>query len=184
MARSRSNAAVTRGRTRGFTLVEVVVALAIVAIGMLAVFKTIGDTTNNVSYLRDRSFAAWIADNLITEIRLSGEMPSVDETSGELEYAGRVWHWITRVSQTPVEGLRRIDVSVRREGDDEESSLVTLSGFAGATAMASPRSSTIWGEGGTGPGEDGGGGFDEDDEIGEGLDEEEELDEPPPEDEE
>jgi len=82
---------------RGFTLVEVVVALAIVAIGMLAVFKTIGDTTHNVTELRDRSFAAWIADNRITEIRISGEMPSVEQTAGEVEFAGRRWHWITKV---------------------------------------------------------------------------------------
>ncbi len=129
---------------RGFTLIEVVVALAIVAIGMLAVFKTIGDTVNNGSYLRDRSFAAWIADNRITEIRLSGEMPSVEQTAGELEYAGRRWQWITKVAQTQVEGLRRIDVSVRREGDAEGSALVSLAGFVGATATSAPPSSTSW----------------------------------------
>ncbi|MEX0735470.1 MAG: type II secretion system minor pseudopilin GspI [Steroidobacteraceae bacterium] len=140
----------------GFTLVEVVVALAIVAIGMLAVFKTIGDTVNNVSYLRDRSFAAWIADNRITEIRLSGEMPSVDETAGELDYAGRHWHWVTRVSQTPVEGLRRIDVSVQREGDPEDSALVSLAGFVGATAMAAPPSGRSWNRDDANGGENGG----------------------------
>ena len=73
--------------SRGFTLIEVVVALAILGIGMLAVFKTIGDTVNNVDDLRDRSFAEWIADNRITEIRISGEMPSVEETAGEVEFA-------------------------------------------------------------------------------------------------
>jgi general secretion pathway protein I len=123
-------------RSSGFTLVEVVVALAIVAIGMLAVFKTIGETVNNVSSLRDRTFAAWIADNRITEIRISGEMPSVDETAGEIEFAGRRWHWVTNVSQTQVSGLRRIDVSVRRDDDAEDSALVKLSGFVGATATA------------------------------------------------
>jgi len=151
---------------RGFTLVEVVVALAIVAIGMLAVFKTIGDTINNVSYLRDRTFAGWIADNRITEIRLSGEMPSVDETAGELEYAGRRWRWVTKVSQTQVEGLRRIDVSVRREGDAEDSALVSLAGFVGATATAAPRARIDW----NGSGEPGGGGPDEDEDENDGED--------------
>ena len=122
-------------RPGGFTLVEVVVALAIVAIGMLAVFKTIGETVYNVTTLRDHTFAAWIADNRITEIRISDEMPSVDETAGEVEFAGRRWHWITNVSQTQVAGLRRIDVSVRREGDPEDTALVKLSGFVGQTAM-------------------------------------------------
>ena len=137
----------SRNGSRGFTLVEVVVALAIVAIGMLAVFKTIGDTVNNVATLRDRSFAAWIADNRITELRLSGQMPSVDETTGDLEYAGRRWHWVTRVSQTPVEGLRRVDVRVRREGDAEDSSLVSLAGFIGATATSTGPSPTPWNTG-------------------------------------
>lgn len=144
-----------RNRSGGFTLVEVVVALAIVAIGMLAVFKTIGDTVNNVSTLRDRSFAAWIADNRITELRLSGQMPSVDETAGDLEYAGRRWHWVARVSQTPVDGLRRVDVRVRREGDAEDSSLVSLAGFIGATATSTGPSPTPWN---TGQADDGGNG--------------------------
>jgi general secretion pathway protein I len=136
-----------RNGSCGFTLVEVVVALAIVAIGMLAVFKTIGDTVNNVASLRDRSFAAWIADNRITELRLSGQMPSVDETAGDLEFAGRRWHWVARVSQTPVNGLRRVDVRVRREGDAPDSSLVSLAGFIGATATSTGPSPTPWNTG-------------------------------------
>jgi general secretion pathway protein I len=156
---------------RGFTLVEVVVALAITAIGMLAVFKTIGDTAHNVTDLRDRTFASWIADNRITEIRISGEMPSVDETAGEIEFAGRRWHWVTKVSQTQVQGLRRIDVTVRRDEDPEGASLAALAGFVGATATASPPAGADWHAYGNpgGPGDE-----DEDGEVdpGDGGDEE------------
>ena len=137
-------------RLRGFTLIEVVVALAIVALGMFAVFKSIGDTTSNIGYLRDRSMAAWIADNRITEMRLSGEYPSVDKTEGDVDYAGRRWHWIATVSQTPVDGLRRIDMRVRRDGDAEDSSLVSLAGFVGSTATATGPSSTPWNSGAPG----------------------------------
>lgn len=146
----------TSDAMRGFTLIEVVVALAIVAVGMFAVFKTIGDTINNIGYLRDRSLAAWIADNRITEMRLSGEYPSVDETKGETEYAGRRWHWVAKVSQTQVEGLRRIDVRVRRDGDAEEAALVSLAGFIGATASSTGPSPTPWNTGAPddGPGDD------------------------------
>ena len=156
-----------RPEAGGFTLIEVVVALAILGIGMLAVFKTIGDTVNNVEVLRDRSFAEWIADNRITEIRLSGEMPSVEETAGQVEFAGRQWHWVTTVSQTQVRGLRRIDVSVRRDEDPEDSSIVTLSGFIGAVATAAPQANDDW-YAGLEPGGDGDGDGDGDDEGDDG----------------
>ena len=88
-----------------------------------------------------------VADNRIAEMRLTGQMPSVDETEGDVEMAGRRWHWIAKVSQTPVDGIRRIDISVRREGDAEGSSILSLAGFVGATAVASGPSPTPWNTG-------------------------------------
>ncbi|MGQ0384462.1 MAG: type II secretion system minor pseudopilin GspI [Gammaproteobacteria bacterium] len=143
-------------RSRGFTLIEVVVALAIVGVGMFAVFKTIGDTAHNVGYLRDRTLAAWIADNRITELRLSGQLPSIDETAGEVEMAGRRWSYLVKVSQTPVEGMRRVDVSVRREGDAEDTAIASLAGFVGETAAGSAPSPTPWNAAPPGPGQGGG----------------------------
>ncbi len=141
---------------RGFTLIEVVVAMAIVALGLMAVFRVVNDTVNNAAYLRDRTFANWIADNRLAEMRLAGEVPSVDETEGRLDYAGQAWRWTATVSQTPVENIRRIDVRVRRESDAEDSSLAQVTGFVGATIMGTAPSVTPWtgGQPAGGTGED------------------------------
>ena len=144
--------------THGFTLIEVVVALAIVAIGMFALFTAVSDATNNSAYLRDRTFAAWIAENRIAEVRLSGEFPSVDETEGDVQFAGADWHWKATVSQTPVQGMRRIDVRVRRAEDPAGSALGEMTGFLGATLIAGGQSGASWSGLGGGPtgGEDDG----------------------------
>lgn len=146
---------------RGFTLIEVVVAMAIVALGLMAVFRVVNDTVNNASYLRDRTFATWIADNRLAELRLAGEIPSVDETEGRLDYAGQAWRWTATVAQTPVENIRRVDVRVRRESDAEDSSLAQVTGFVGATIMGTAPSPTPW----TGGQSTGGGADDDEDEL-------------------
>ena len=144
-------------RQSGFTLIEVVVAIAVVALGMMAVFRVVHDTVNNSVYLRDRTLATWIADNRLVEMRLAAEMPSVDETNGEVEYANQRWRWNAKVSQTPVADLRRIDIRVRREGDAEDSALAEVSGFVGAVAMATAPSAALWNgvPGGTGNDDEG-----------------------------
>lgn len=129
---------------RGFTLIEVVVALAIVALGMLALFGAVSDAANNVAWLRDRTLASWIAADRVAELRLSGEYPSVDESGGDVEMAGRHWHWTAKVSDTAVAGLRRVDVSVRRADDPAESSVAQATGFLGEALQAAVPSSTPW----------------------------------------
>ena len=62
------------------------------------------------------------------------------------------WRWNAKVSQTPVDDLRRIDIRVRREGDSEDSALAEVSGFVGAVAMTTAPSAALWNgvPGGTG----------------------------------
>jgi general secretion pathway protein I len=126
----------------GFTLIEVVVALIVVSLGMLAVIETVGGTARNSSYLRDKTIAHWVAMNKLTEVRLLPNAPAVDKSSDEVEMAGRDWRWTMEVKQTPVETIRRIDISVRPSEAPEKSSMAFVSGFYG-TAVAPAGTTTI-----------------------------------------
>jgi general secretion pathway protein I len=111
-----------RRAARGFTLIEVLVALAIVAIGMAAVMGALTSSANTISYLRDKTFAQWVALNQIANLRLSGRQPPTGNSNGDTDFAGRSWHWRQEVVATQVPGVERIDVSVRpadvKAGDD------------------------------------------------------------------
>ena len=145
-----------QSRKRGFTLIEVLAALVIVALGMLGVIQAVTQTARNGTYLRDKTLAHWIALNLVTERRLSQTAPEVSESSDEIEYAGRRWKWTMRVSQTGVESLRRMDVSVRPTDAPEGTALATVTGFYGTAIGPSGGGALSWG-GGAGPGGDPGG---------------------------
>lgn len=118
-----------RSRCRGFTLIEVMVALAIIALALGGVTVSMGQMIDTANTLRERTYASWIAQNKITEMRLAGEIPEVSSTSGEIEYARADWAWRAVVSETGVENLMRVDVSVSRAGVDYE--IRTVTGFVG-----------------------------------------------------
>ena len=141
-----------RRRARGFTLLEVVVALAIVAIGMLAAFRAVTSTASNAAYLRDRTFASWIASDLITDLRLRRQMPSVGETEGTVDFANERWRWRSVVVQTEVSGLRQVRMSVRRASDADDVALVEMVGVLGDAQLASVPSATPWAGAGSGQG--------------------------------
>ena len=131
-----------RARNRAFTLIEVMVALLVVAIGMLGAITAVSQAAGNSGYMRDKTVAHWVALNKLTEVRLQKNAPKVDKTSDEVEMGGRKWKWTMNVTQTPVETIRRIDVSVRPEGAPENTEMASVTGFFG-TAVAPPGTALI-----------------------------------------
>jgi general secretion pathway protein I len=126
----------------GFTLIEVLAALVIVALGMLGVIEAVTASARNGTYLRERTLAHWIAMNVITEQRLKQAPPPVAESSDVVDFAGQRWHWTLKVSETQVQSLRRLDVTVRPDDAPETTVLASVAGFYG-TAIDPMRSSQL-----------------------------------------
>ncbi len=98
---------------RGFTLIEVLVALAIVTIGMAAVLEALTSSASATLYLRRKTFAEWVALNQIERVRLTGIVPRTGTSTGHLTYAREKWRWREKVIDTQIPGVRRIEVSTR-----------------------------------------------------------------------
>ena len=125
----------------GFTLIEVLVALAIVTIGMGALLAALGSSADSTGYQRDKTFAEWVALNRIEEVRLAVQRPTVGKTDGEAEMAGEKWKWAQEVLATEVKGILRVDVSARPSsapGGKDSGWYTTVSAIVG-DAVAAPR---------------------------------------------
>lgn len=118
-----------RQRIGGFTLLEVMVAMTVLALTMGAVIKAVGGYTANQAYMRDRTLGDWVAHNVLVEQQVKDAWPSVGELKGTAEMGGREWRWIGTVSQTDEQDLRRLDVRIRPLDAEDSEPIAVLSGF-------------------------------------------------------
>ena len=138
-------------RRAGFTLIEVLVALMIVALGMGAVLSALSSAADNTIRLREKSFATWVGLNQLAATRLKQVFPSRGKSEGEVEFANAHWHWQQQVEDMQIPGLKRITIEVRyadapgaRTGakaaatSERSDWLATVTGFRG-DAMSAPQ---------------------------------------------
>ena len=120
------------GRLLGFTLVEVMVALAVVAVALPALLLTLSQQLDGLRYLEDRTHAQWVAANRLAELRLVvGAKGSLQtgQVSGTEEMAGRSWYWWSEGVETEVPGFFRYEIVVSDQEDGEASPIHTLDGY-------------------------------------------------------
>lgn len=113
---------------RGFTLLEILVALAIAVIGIMAVAKTTHSAVSLQQTTEDRVLATWIASNRLAELRITRAWPSPVSRDSAQELGGRMWYAREEVSATVDPDLLRIDLTVYRDQDYQHLS-ATLFGY-------------------------------------------------------
>ena len=135
---------IVTGRSRGFTIVEVMVALAIIALSLTAIAAKMSRMIDTSNSMRERTYASWIAQNKITELRLANVIPEVSTSSGDIDYANQTWRWRAVVSESGIENLFRVDVEVLYADGDAVIRKVT--GFIGEPVIPG-QSNRSWNRG-------------------------------------
>lgn len=120
----------SRNKSKGFTLLEVMVALFVVAIALGGVIKVMGSAARNSSRLSDRTFAQWVALNELAELRIKKEWPKLGETKGDQEMVDRKWNWVRKTIKTDDANIKRVELSVWSVGGKSGADpVVTVVGF-------------------------------------------------------
>ena len=122
-------------RITGFTLLEVLVALAVASIGLAGVIKVAGGNAYNAQYLQEKTLAQWVAMNRMAELRMTKIFPAVGERKDSVNLAGRDWYWREETKAAPfpipdiAQRLRQVEITVYADEKRKTSPLASLTTF-------------------------------------------------------
>jgi general secretion pathway protein I len=116
-------------KNRGFTLIEVMVALTIIAISLGALLSTSGTQASSASYLKQKTLAHWVAVNELTQIRISKQFPDIGDKKGSTSMANKDWYWIRSTKKTADDNAVQVIFTMYADKDYEQN-LTSLAGYA------------------------------------------------------
>lgn len=108
-----------RARCKGFTLLEVLVALTIVALSLGALISTSGSQATSAAYLKQKTIAHWVAMNEITQLQIEKAWLSKGDTKGSTQMAGTEWFWTRTVKETEDDNSRQVELKIYLDKDRE-----------------------------------------------------------------
>ena len=124
----RNNFAKNHFKESGFTLIEVLIALLIVATALGTAAKVTISAASNGSALADRTAAQWVGLNQLATLKLRRAFP-VRAESGKEEMMMRTWIWEQKAEATPDDLVLKVTIDVREEGADEDDLAASVTGF-------------------------------------------------------
>ena len=121
---------------RGFTLLEVLVALTIVSLALGALISTSGSHASNASYLKQKTLAHWVAMNEFALLQLQQEWPGKGDSRGSTQMAGTEWFWTRTVLETEDDDARQVEFRVYLD-EEREYSLTRIVGYVSRNTESS-----------------------------------------------
>ncbi|MDE1465001.1 type II secretion system minor pseudopilin GspI [Spartinivicinus poritis] len=121
-----------KSKTKGFTLLEVMVALAIFASAAAVLVISDGSAIKQTIYLEEKILASWIAENQLARMQLEAQWPELGKKEGTVSFAQRNWKVTTEVSKTSQENFNKVELTVSRQEQTksaEDNVLFTLTGY-------------------------------------------------------
>jgi len=103
----------TKRHTTGFTLIEVMLAMAVFAIAGVALLTTADNHFRNMGHLESKMLASWIASNQLVEATLDKNWPPKNNKKGKVELAGKEWFWLQKVIKTTDNNMRAVVIEIR-----------------------------------------------------------------------
>jgi general secretion pathway protein I len=117
-------------KNNGFTLIEILISLAILAIALSALMGSTNTIAHNGIALQERTLAAWVAEDVMNEFRITNQWPAPGTRDGSRKLAGQQWSWKLNIEETKEQSIFKTTIDVYRPGEDEQVLSTLTSYFA------------------------------------------------------